>query len=848
MAKKKNQTRSKSSKRAQNALELAQDALGAGGYSSEDNSDSYSRKGVVNLLRNTRDNDEEAENGDESFEDEDLDSDEAMGSDDDYDVMNSKFSQTIRDQSKMDRSKQTPEGDEDDEYTSIDEDELLPLSEVWDRADAKEEASEDEDQHFESKLELENDGNEVSESNDSESSYISEAEEDPFDEISDNDADVKLSNVTSSLMKDTDKHAFRKLKNYGVGKENEYALPSASSKNGSSKLNLVDMMGVVDDEEAASRATLVKDSSSTLSVPLPQRIQQRHERKAAYEISKDEMDKWKDIVQQNRRAEHITFPNTRSALESASSTFTRSSGQPQNELEKKVEKVLQESNLLDPEKGSTFEELATAKISPEEMKRRTAEMRLLRELMFREERKAKRLKKIKSKTYRRIKKKEMLKNKALAGVSDESDVDGDVARAKERMTLKHKANSKWAKDMVKHGMTNDSETREEMEHMLRQGERLRTKILDHPPDEQDDASLSEIEKEEQELDEVAQKKPGKSGVMDMAFMKAAEAREREENRKTILTLKEARESGELADNGEKDDEDNAQLNQGRRIYNSMIHEDKEISEDKSKSKANNDKREISADIEIRYSEVENHDTGPPVRNGSDKTNLSNPWLDGDDEENDKNVKQSSKISVVDKDSTRLAKHLYKLGKKNQRHGRHSEQVEEELLLGANSKEDLNLLSQEPNFMFKQQDVIAEAFAGDDVVASFEEEKKRVAESEDDKEEDVTLPGWGEWAGAGANPKKKRKFVKKVKGTVQKDKRKDRSLKNVIINEKLNKKNMKYQSSAVPFPFESKEQYERSLRMPIGQEWTSRSSHQKMIKPRILTRPSEVIDPLKAPFK
>lgn len=848
MAKKKNQTRSNSSKRAQNALELAQDALGAGGYSSEENSDSYSRKGVVNLLRNTRGNDEEAENGDESFEDEELDSDEAMGSDDDYDVMNSKFSQTIRDQSKMDRSNQIPEGDEDDEYTSIDEYELLPLSEVWDRADAKEEASEDEDQHFKSKLELQNDENEVSNSNDSESSYTSEAEEDPFDEISDNDADVKLSNVTSSLMKDTDKHAFRKLKNYGVGKENEYALPSASSENGSSKLNLVDMMGVVDDEEAASRATLVRDSSSTLSVPLPQRIQQRHERKAAYEISKDEMDKWKDIVQQNRRAEHITFPNTGSALGSASSTFTRSSGQPQNELEEKVEKVLHESNLVDPEKGSTFEELATAKMSPDEMKRRTAEMRLLRELMFREERKAKRLKKIKSKTYRRIKKKEILKNKALAGISDESDVDADVARAKERMTLKHKANSKWAKDMVKHGMTNDAETREEMEHMLRQGERLRTKILDHHPDKQDDASLSEIEKEEEELDEVAQKKPGKSGVMDMAFMKAAEAREREENRKTILTLKEARESGEADDNGEKDDENNVQLNQGRRIYNSMIHEDKETSGVKSHSKSNNDKQEISGDIEVRYSEVENRDTDSPNRNGCAKPSLSNPWLDGSDEENDKNVKQSSKISVVDKESTRLAKHLYKLGKKNKKHGRHSEQVEEELLLGANSKQDLNLLSQEPNFMFKQQDVMAEAFAGDDVVASFEEEKKRIAESEDDKEEDVTLPGWGEWAGAGANPKKKRKFVKKVKGTVQKDKRKDKSLKNVIINEKLNKKNMKYQSSAVPFPFESKEQYERSLRMPIGQEWTSRSSHQKMIKPRILTRPSEVIDPLKAPFK
>lgn len=103
-----------------------------------------------------------------------------------------------------------------------------------------------------------------------------------------------------------------------------------------------------------------------------------------------------------------------------------------------------------------------------------------------------------------------------------------------------------------------------------------------------------------------------------------------------------------------------------------------------------------------------------------------------------------------------------------------------------------------------------------------------------------MPGWGAWAGTGANPRKKRKFVKKIKGVASQDKRKDKNLKNVIINEKVNKKNLKYQSSAVPFPFESREQYERSLRMPLGQEWTSRASHQKMIQAKNLdeTFPSD----------
>ena len=119
--------------------------------------------------------------------------------------------------------------------------------------------------------------------------------------------------------------------------------------------------------------------------------------------------------------------------------------------------------------------------------------------------------------------------------------------------------------------------------------------------------------------------------------------------------------------------------------------------------------------------------------------------------------------------------------------------------------------------------------------------------EGDKVEDLTLPGWGDWAG-GNRKRKKNKVVRTIDGVVQKDKRQDRTKKNVIINEKVNKKNLKYQSSGVPFPFESREQYERSLRMPVGQEWTSRETHQKLTMPRVIVKQGTVIDPIKAPFK
>ncbi|KAL3232555.1 U3 small nucleolar RNA-associated protein 14 [Nakaseomyces bracarensis] len=875
MAKRKTKSRSKSSKRALNALELAEREIEGSGSESEVEDYHRSNKNgtVVNLLKRVNGG-EDDEDEEQTFEDEELDSDEALNSDDDFDILNSKFSQTIRDKKK----KGEYNSDEEDEnYTSIDEDELMPLSAIWDN-DSAPKHSNHAQKSTENDLQLASDVS-SSEGSSSESGVdetTSEDEddsEDPFDEISEDEEDLELANVTSKLVKDTEMHIPKKLSNYGYGEANEFVLPSVTDETGTSKLSMEEMMGVVEDKHAVTNAALLKGKSMTTAVPLPQRIQQRNDRRAAYEISKDEMNKWKDIVQQNRRADHIVLGANDDNKHSESSAFTRTTEKPTSELQSKIDELLGESNLVDPQKESTFEELATAKMTPEDMKKRTAEMRLMRELMFREERKAKRLKKIKSKTYRRIKKKEAMKNKEMAGFSDESDTEHDIKRAKERMTLKHKTNSKWAKDMIKHGMTNDKETREEMEEMLRQGEKLREKIIDKQSGESDN-NISDLDDDNDSEAPVV----GKTGVMNMAFMKNAEARERQENKEMIAKLRNFEETGDDgifdSDDEAKSTEDTVVLsNKGRRVYNpGDIEMKKDMKELKAQVKAEQaldesrtlvkrlSRKNIDGEEEI-INVVEEKipdDTEKDVKENKveSKKDVSNPWLDESDDENS-TVKQSSKVFVVDKDSSKSAKSANKIQKainKNKKKSGKSDNGNDELLLSEDASSKLQIVDpyggsddEGQAFMFKQQNVIAEAFAGDDVVAEFEDDKKRTAVDEDDQEEDVTLPGWGSWAGSGVNPKKKRKFIKKVKGVVEKDKRKDKNLKNVIINEKVNKKNLKYQSSAVPFPFENREQYERSLRMPLGQEWTSRATHQQMIKPKIITKPGQVIDPLKNPF-
>lgn len=866
-SKSKTKSRSKLTKRAQNALEIAEKEIG--GYESQGEDGQSRRRPVVNLLRRAEGHDsDDSERDEDDFEDEELDSDEALGSEDEYDVMNSRFSQTLRDAEKKSKDHGIMSESEDEGgYTSIDEDDLMPLSQVW---DTNNKADEDSDEASSLKLENIDDNSEATSSSEDssdgeEEEEEEEEEEDPFDEISQDEEDVELKTITSDLLKEATKKSVKKLDNYGGGKDSEYNLPSIVSSNTGRKLNLADMLSVVEDKDAVAKSTLIKGKNEAVSVPLPQRIQERHDRKAAYEISKQEVNKWKDVVAQNRRAEHLSFPINAPAEHNHASTFTRFSEAPQTELQEKVDSVLKESNLVEDQRNSKFEDLATAQMSPEMMKKRTAEVRLMRELMFREERKSKRIKKIKSKAYHRIKKKEMLKNKELAGVSDDEDID--EARAKERMTLKHKTNSRWAKDMIKHGMSNDAETREDIEEMLRQGERLKEKILDRGSKEEDDASLSDIERayEKEDGAVVATKKIGKSGIMDMEFMKKAEARACDSNKRSIENLK-AFENGDvdslLSDNEQEDERTGGTtlLNQGRRIYTPAVSEEqsllnREISElkvDQNKGKVN-----------VEAVTVRENSKSPKSSESSEKiTNKDsedfNPWLNVSEDEDENKGPRSSKVSVIDKESSRMAKQANKIAKhgdKQSRRTKNSGSNDEDLLLDLEETNRLNIVDpyggsddEKGGFMFKQQESIAEAFAGDDVVADFDDEKRQIEIEEDDHEEDVTLPGWGDWAGAGSNPKKKRKFIKKVKGVMEKDKRKDKKLKNVIINERVNKKNLKYQSSAVPFPYENKEQYERSLRMPLGPEWTSRSSHQKLIKPKNLIKPSHVIDPLKAPFK
>lgn len=81
--------------------------------------------------------------------------------------------------------------------------------------------------------------------------------------------------------------------------------------------------------------------------------------------------------------------------------------------------------------------------------------------------------------------------------------------------------------------------------------------------------------------------------------------------------------------------------------------------------------------------------------------------------------------------------------------------------------------------------IQQAFANDDVVEEFVQEKSEIEDASKPKDLDLSLPGWGAWAGAGIKPseKKKKQFTKKADPAPL---RKDKDLSHVIINEEKSK--------------------------------------------------------------
>ncbi|KAG1098192.1 hypothetical protein G6F42_018039 [Rhizopus arrhizus] len=331
-----------------------------------------------------------------------------------------------------------------------------------------------------------------------------------FDDINDSDEsdedmdlnDDKVADLISSLdskkRRRTDEDGNtkkRQLKERSEAyQESEFNLATREEDDSSKKLSLADLMGTVDDEasfgtlKSGLEALAGKGKNLTrraLDAPLPKRVQDRMERQAAAKTANEEISKWQATVKMNREAEHLSFPMQDTSVtpkENRTSAAMASKFKPETSLEKQIQDALAQAGMKD-EELEEFEALKLNKLTVDQMEEKRKELRMMRELMFRHEIKNKRLKKIKSKSYRKLQRKE--KDKLALQIKDMAEIDHEMedgekmdaamSRAEERMSLKHKNTSKWAKRALARG-TQDEGTRDAIMEQLRRGEELRRRI------------------------------------------------------------------------------------------------------------------------------------------------------------------------------------------------------------------------------------------------------------------------------------------------------------------------------------------------------------------------------------
>jgi len=701
----------------------------------------------------------------------------------------------------------------------------------------------------------------------------------------------------------------------------ESQTPSEFGLRSSQKLTLADLQATVTDPglrkslKLLAAADTSKPSSKRsgipkkLEVPLAKRQQDRLDRVAAYEKSKETLNRWIDTVKHNRRAEHLSFPlkDPNSAVAQGGHRMVPTThSKPVTELEGVIQNILQASGLAPTNNKNgedpvdDFADLPTNSLSLEQVQARRAELRRARELLFREEKRAKRIKKIKSKSYRKVHRKERERNAErekvameAAGIdnSEEEQERNDRRRAEERMGQRHRE-SRWAKSVKNSGRAAwDEDARSGVTEMARRGEELRKRIEGRTVENDDDAfseseSSSDNDDDEEDgessnrlLDRLHQANSdqpngNKSTLSSMPFMQKASSLRRAQNDAEAETIRR-----EL-NNEDSPSEEEPSSALGRRSYG-PAKPNAPQTEFQSVPRNEFEERPPSDDEnEIRLPDSEEEDLEVIV-NAADPTHISkpkqrqpisrtcptknplapaeppssnythNPWL-STSKPNRKPPKDNPSAPAIIS-STLPPKPRSAL--KGSRAAAAASSPSPILLNdhppdSASDTDDASATeSHLPPPHLRNRALIARAFAGDAVVTDFSAEKNAVALDEDTKVIDTTLPGWGSWVGAGLNKRDSKHHPHCSQTTVTPgiapDARKDAKLAKVIINEKRVKKNGRYLASSLPHPFETRGQYERSLRLPVGPEWTTKETFQGMTRPRVVVRQG-VIGPMWGP--
>ncbi|XP_037678056.1 U3 small nucleolar RNA-associated protein 14 homolog A [Choloepus didactylus] len=660
---------------------------------------------------------------------------------------------------------------------------------------------------------------------------------------------------------------------------------NVSSEGTGEKLVLLDLLEPI--KTSSSLATVKKQlnrvkSKKTVELPLNKEEVERIHREVAFNKTSQVLSKWDPIVLKNRKAEQLVFPLKKEQSAFAPIEHVLSGWEARTPLEQEIFNVLHKNKQPVTDPLLTPVEKASLKaMSLEEAKMRRAELQRARALQSYYEAKARREKKIKSKKYHKVLKKGKAK-KALKEFEKLQKVDPTVAleelekiekaRMMERMSLKHQNSGKWAKSkaiMAKY----DLEARQAMQEQLAKNKELTQKLQvecesveEEGVGEEDELLVPDV------VNEVQMNTDGPNPWMlrsQTSDAKEAEIQKDPEQLPEPVAHEDSESKGEERPVAEEDTllKEFAERRAFRK--RSVLSQDPEpLGRQETKDSSS---QEVLSELRALSQKLnkENHQSKKPKVSSAGTARLVQREEPVQEEEEPlllqrpERVQTLEELEELDEEGCFQNKELprpvlegqpLKRIASNQpdapKEKKKEQMIDLQNLLTTKSPSVKSLavpttiVELEDKEEADQKQMIKEAFAGDDVIRDFLKEKREAVEASKPKDVDLTLPGWGEWGGAGLKPsaKKRRRFLIK---TPEGPPRKDKNLPNVIINEKRNIHAAAHQVRVLPYPFTHHMQFERTIQTPIGSTWNTQRAFQKLTAPKVVTKPGHIIKPIKA---
>ncbi|XP_054164102.1 U3 small nucleolar RNA-associated protein 14 homolog B-like [Oppia nitens] len=582
------------------------------------------------------------------------------------------------------------------------------------------------------------------------------------------------------------------------------------SQSDKTKLSINDLLSEVRDTGTGNLKKLKHwHKRRLLDEPLERSEAKKIKRAVNYDQTGRALTKWDPVVDSNRAASQLKFPLNQKTLSLEPAKEVVKKFTPKTPMELQIAEMLSKSeNTLTDDKALTVaEEKIMKAMSLDEARIRHREIQKMRALMSYQEVKLKRQAKIKSKRYHRILKRERLK-KSLEEFEKEKKENPDAAidklqeleklRALERASLKHKNTGKWAKHLKLRSKYDDN-ARAALSEQLQISNKLLQKKVHFEDDDNDDDNNNNSDDDSGDDEE---------------------------------------------DNANKDDEFTPLPNDynpwmrsgstGSGIVQPKPQHIKQISNDTNAEDIDRpinyetsgpiSDEQISADLDVEFIEDNNNNTNNSVVEidnnsvvvGNEKT--STEKVASKEAAIDPNDFITVKANKVKSSFPNLVTDLDSDGEDN----------DDDESDGVSDDE--------------QRQLVSEAFADDDVLNDFKKSKREKIENESEKNVSLFLPGWGQWGGVGLkiSKKKKKRFTLKP---AKKGKRKDHSIGNVIISEKKDETVGKYRVKQLPFPYKNVEEFEKSIRHPIGRTWNPEVAYRELTEPKLVTKIGAIIDPI-----